>query len=80
MIDRYMSLVYSCTLYMSSIIGGNIKFNLDIPGQSGCKNEADGGESVANEEGPYFVYFVFKSFQRPSNAYLMNTMGQNLCH
>lgn len=57
----------------------HIKFNLVIPGQTGCKNEADGGESVANEEGPYFVYFVFKTFQRPSNAYLMNTMGQNLC-
>ena len=45
-------------------------------GQSGCKNEADGGENVANEEGPYFVYFVYKSFQRPSNACLLNTAGE----
>lgn len=36
-------------------------------GQSGCKNINDGGESVAtNEEGPFFVYFVHKSFKRPS--------------
>lgn len=45
-------------------------------GQSGLKNERPGGETVQKSsdlgmEGPYFVYFVHRSFKRESNACLM---------
>lgn len=39
-------------------------------GQTGLKNERPGGETVPKDgsddmDGPYCVYFVFRSFQRP---------------
>ena len=45
---------------------------LPNPGKEGCKNIRDGGETVTTGDGgPYMVYFVYRSFQRPSDAPLM---------
>ena len=42
----------------------------------GCKNERDGGEGVVqSEDGPFLVYYVFRSFRRPSNAPLLMGYG-----
>lgn len=41
-------------------------------GMQGCKNERDGGEGVVeSDDGPFLVYYVFRSFRRPSNAPLL---------
>lgn len=32
-------------------------------GQTGCKNERPGGETVKGGDGPFFVYFVYRSFK-----------------
>lgn len=45
-----------------------------ISGRVGFKNIRDGGETIQQSDsaaGPFFVYLVFRSFQRPSNAHLM---------
>ena len=43
-----------------------------ILGKQGCKNERDGGETVLQSDvGPFLVYYVFRSFQRPSDGPLM---------
>ena len=48
------------------------------PGTSGCKNERDGGETVIDGlGGPFLVYYVFRSFQRASNAPLMGGQLQS---
>ena len=43
-------------------------------GQIGCHNIRDGGDTVPAGDsalGPFFVYMVYRSFKRPSNAHLM---------
>ncbi|CAK9106713.1 unnamed protein product [Durusdinium trenchii] len=47
-------------------------------GTPGCRNERDGGETVKESEGPYFTYFVYQSFKRPSNAHLIRSQARPL--
>ena len=46
------------------------QFTTTGSGQRGLKNERPGGETVPKDDveraGPYCVYFVYRSFQRPS--------------
>ena len=50
-------------------------------GKPGCRNERDGGETVSEAlEGPYFTYFVFQSFKRPSDARLIRSQARPLLH
>lgn len=46
----------------SSVVDSNHFLN---PGQPGCRNIRDGGETIKPDEtGPFLVYLVYRSFQR----------------
>ncbi len=52
-----------------------ISSQLMVQGEEGCRNIKDGGDNILNlDDGPYFVYMVYRSFQRPSNAYLLDQL------
>ena len=68
-------------IYMYESLKGNIWLKMVIynnpalrSGQTGCHNIRDGGDTVPPGDsmlGPFFVYMVYRSFKRPSNAHLM---------